>query len=125
MIWRQRHPKGARKAPGEMNKVEAAYAKHLEERRYVGTVLWYAFEAIKFRLADKTFFTPDFLVMLSDDTLEIHEVKGSKRIKETGETKPWVEEDAAIKIKVAAEQFPFKFRMMFLDREKGWLSRDY
>jgi hypothetical protein len=45
---------------GTMNKTEAAYAGHLELQRRAGDVEWFKFEALKFRLADNTFYTPDF-----------------------------------------------------------------
>lgn len=82
---------------GRMNATEARYAAHLAARQVAGAVLWFAFEAVKFRLADLTFYTPDFLVMPAGCVLEVHEVKGH-----------W-EEDARVKIKVAASLFPFRF----------------
>lgn len=93
------HAKGrtVQRKPGQMNGTEAAYASALEFAKRAGQVLWYAFEAVKLRLADNTFYTPDFVVIRADGTLEIHEVKGH-----------W-EDDARVKIKVAAEHFPFKF----------------
>lgn len=81
-----------------MNATEASYASHLEWRKRQGEVLWYAFEAIKLRLADKTTLTVDFFVLLADLSLEAHEVKGGH----------W-EDDARVKVKVAAELFPFRF----------------
>lgn len=79
---------------GTMNKTEGAYAKHLETLVAAGEVLWWKFEPIRIRLADNTFYKPDFLVMLADRSLEIHETKGH-----------W-EDDARVKIKVAAETLP-------------------
>ena len=87
-----------RPTPGQMNKTEVAYAQHLELLKRADEICCYAFEAVKLRLASNTFYTPDFLVMAADSTLEFHEVKGH-----------W-EDDARVKIKVAAEQFPmFRF----------------
>src|SRR5690242_6034111 len=80
-----------------MNRLEAKYAQELELRRRVGEITWWEFEPLKFRLADNTFYTPDFLVMLPDGQLEAHEVKGF-----------W-QDDARVKIKVSAEHFPVKF----------------
>lgn len=82
---------------GEMNKSEANYAKHLELRKQAGEILWYKFEGMKFRLADNTFYTPDFPVMRADGVLEMHEFKGR-----------WMD-DARVKIKVAAELYPVVF----------------
>ncbi|MBB4066778.1 DUF1064 domain-containing protein [Gellertiella hungarica] len=82
---------------GEMNKTEAAYAAHLENEKLAGRVVWFEFDCFKFRLADNTFYTPDFAVMLSTGHLEMHEVKGF-----------W-QDDARVKIKVAADLFPLRF----------------
>ncbi len=82
---------------GQMNKTENLYQDHLEMKKRSGQVLWYRFEGLKFRLADATFYTPDFAVMLSDGTLEAHEVKGF-----------WTD-DARVKIKVASEMYPIRF----------------
>ncbi|MXO67773.1 DUF1064 domain-containing protein [Altererythrobacter marinus] len=82
---------------GQMNKTEAEYARELELRKSAGEIAWYRFEGLKLRLADKTFYTPDFAVMLSTGELECHEVKGF-----------W-QDDARVKIKVAADQYPFRF----------------
>ncbi|WP_256681568.1 hypothetical protein [Pseudomonas sp. PAMC 29040] len=83
---------------GVMNKTEEAYAAYLEQQKHAGQVLWYKFEGIKLRLADKTFYTVDFFVMPASRELEAHEVKGF-----------WTD-DARVKIKVAAGMYPvFKF----------------
>lgn len=94
-VARGRRP--GRAANGAMNKLEAEYGLHLTSRIAAGEIVGFWFEAVKLRLADKTFYTPDFLVLKGDMELEIHEVKGH-----------W-EDDARVKIKVAAEQLPFKF----------------
>jgi hypothetical protein len=96
---------------GAMNKTEAAYAGHLELRRAAGEVLWHRFEGLKFRLADNTFYTPDFAVMLADGAMEAHEVKGF-----------WTD-DARVKIKVAADLYPFRFVAVKAQSKKaggGW-----
>ena len=77
-----------------MNGLEAKYAAHLETMRRAGKILLWRFESVKFRLADRTWYTPDFYIMRPDGTIEIHETKG------------WMEEDANIKIKTVAELFP-------------------
>lgn len=92
---------------GQMNKTEAAYAAHLESRKRDGDVLWYRFEGVKLRLADKTFFDVDFPVMRRDGTMEMHEVKGFMR------------DDANVKIKVAAGMYPFKF-IIVRKAKIGW-----
>lgn len=82
---------------GEMNKTEAAYDSLLRERQGLGFIVWYKFEPIKLRLADNTFYTADFAVLANDLVLEMHEVKGF-----------W-QDDARVKIKVAASLYPFRF----------------
>ncbi len=101
---------------GEMNKTEARYEQHLKWRQNAGEILWYRFECIKLRLADNTFLTVDFAVMLADGTLELHDVKGAKAI---------IEEDAKVKMKVAAEAFPFVFRYVFpKPKGEGWIIEE-
>jgi hypothetical protein len=82
---------------GVMNKTETAYAVTLEQRKAAGEVAWYNFEGLKFRLADNTFYTPDFAVLLAGGALEAHEVKGH-----------W-QDDARAKIKIAADMYPLRF----------------
>ena len=71
MSWRTIRAKGKLRPRGQMNKTEAAYADHLKMLERTGVIAWFAYEAIKFRLANNTFYTPDFLVMLSDGQLEV------------------------------------------------------
>ena len=64
---------------GQMNKTEAEYAASLENMKHAGLIAWYRFEGIKLRLADNTFYTPDFAVMRATGEMELHEVKASGR----------------------------------------------
>lgn len=82
---------------GQMNKTEAEYGVVLEARRQAGEIAWFKFEGVKLRLADSTFYTPDFAVMLTDGPMQLHEVKGH-----------W-QDDARAKIKIAADLYPFEF----------------
>ena len=82
---------------GQMNKTEEKYAAELELERQAGYVVWYKFEGVKLRLADNTFYTPDFIVLRHDGFIECREVKGY-----------WLD-DARAKIKIAADLYPFKF----------------
>ena len=96
---------------GAMNKTEAAYANHLEVMKQVGAVIWFKFEGMKLRLADNTFYTPDFAVMAADGVMEMHEVKGF-----------W-QDDARAKIKIAADMYPFRFKAYKAKAKKnrgGW-----
>ncbi len=103
---------------GVMNKTEAAYESVLRDRLHAGEIQWYKFEGVKLRLADKTFYTPDFAVMAKDGTMEIHEVKGSLK---------FIQDDAKVKIKVAAELYPFKFFLLAPIAKKhggGWVTQE-
>ena len=99
---------------GEMNKTEKAYSEYLRGLQSVNEVIWWRFEGMKFRLADNTFYTPDFAVMLPNGMIEIHEIKGSLS---------FIQDDAKVKIKVAAEMYPFQFRLIAPKAKKyggGW-----
>lgn len=91
---------------GQMNKLESLYAQELEARRLVGDILAWHFEAVKLKLAPATFYTPDFMVILPNATVQLHEVKGH-----------W-EDDARVKIKVAARLFA-GISFYGIRREKG------
>ena len=92
---------------GQMNATEAEYDAILDGRKHHGEIDWYKFEGLKLRLADNTFYTPDFFVMLSDGRLECHEVKGF-----------W-QDDARAKIKIAADMYPFEFIAMRKQSKKA------
>lgn len=101
---------------GQMNKTEQAYAAHLEQRKQAGEIAWYKFEGIKLRLADNTFYTPDFAVMGVGGEMEMHEVKGFWR------------DDARAKIKIAADLYPFRFIAVQAAPKKaggGWTIEEF
>lgn len=96
---------------GQMNKSEEAYSRHLEAEKHAGRVKWWRFEGVKFRLADNTFYSPDFAVMLPCGTMQMREVKG------------FMMDDANVKIKVAAEIYPFQFILVRVRPKRdggGW-----
>lgn len=104
--------RGSFRKAGQMNKTEAAYAARLESLKLAGEIADYCFECLKLRLADNTFYAPDFMVLRPDGAFEIHEVKGH-----------W-EDDARVKIKTAAELFPFKF--IAARKQKGaWVFEEF
>lgn len=82
---------------GEMNATEKWYANILYERKLAGEVLWYGFDCINLRLSKGAHYRPDFFVLTSTFELQVHETKGH-----------W-QDDALVKIKVAAEMYPFIF----------------
>jgi hypothetical protein len=85
-----------------MNKLEAEYAAHLEDRRKAGEIAEYRFESVKI-LASRpkegrdAWLTPDFAVWtLPDMELEYHDCKG------------FLEEDALQKLKAVSEKYPHR-----------------
>ncbi len=102
--------------PGQLNKTEQAYADRLRELQAVGKIVWHRFEGLKLRLADNTFYTPDFAVMAADGVMECHEVKGH-----------W-QDDARAKIKVAAAMYPFRFIAVKVRAKRdggGWAVEEF
>lgn len=99
-------PKGVRSVK-QMNRTEAAYDLVLAARMRAGEVVWYEYEGITLKLAPDCRYTPDFAVMLADGTIEMHECKGFMR------------EDALVKLKVAAENFPFPI-LLVKRKGAGW-----
>jgi hypothetical protein len=89
------------KEPGMMNRLEASYAIHLDDRKCRGEIADWRYEKFKMQLAKRTSITIDFAVMLADGTIEFHETKG------------FMEEDANVKLKVIAEDmWWFRFRLV-------------
>ena len=76
-----------------LNKWEERHALWLDSQIKAGLIRWVNYEPLKLRLADKTYYTPDFIVVTKTGRVEAHEVKGHWR------------DDARVKIKVAAEHF--------------------
>jgi|688.fasta_scaffold02433_5 hypothetical protein len=98
-----------RKVPGKQNNYELWWQQTLEEKPNVFKVYY---EAVKLKLADNTFYTPDFMVLLDDGSIEFHEVKGSWKAPN--------QEDARVKIKVAAAIHPWaKFVSVELKKRGG------
>jgi hypothetical protein len=87
-------PKVTQPRPGVMNRTEQAYADHLESLVRAGELRRYYFEAVKFRLGPRCFYTPDFLLVWADGRLEMHEIKGFMR------------DDAQVKMRWFVKEFP-------------------
>ena len=81
--------------PGTMNKTEEKFAAELLAQLKAGEILDYGFETVKLRLAQRTHYTPDFHVVDAAGEFHFYEIKGH-----------W-EDDARVKIKVAAEKYWF------------------
>lgn len=101
---------------GEMNQTEQRYEDEvLKPGMIAGDILWYAFEGIKLRLADATFLTVDFAVLPKSGRLTMVDVKGAAAI---------VQEDARVKMRVAADRYPFAFQLAFPAKGGGWTIKD-
>lgn len=92
--------RGKRRVPGTMNQLEQAFAEELAARKAAGQIAWFKYEGITLKLADRCRFTPDFAVLHADGEMAMYEVKGG-----------FFFEDAKVKLKVAAEMFPFRFHL--------------
>ena len=110
---------GAKKP--RMNKWECEYALELEARKHAGEILWYGFEALKLRLADGTYYTPDFAVLAKTKAyaLGAEWVPGETAMHFV-EIKGFLRDDANVKFKVAAELFPFELFMYTRKKGGGW-----
>lgn len=72
-----------------------------------GEIRDWAYESIKLKVGEKIcWYAPDFAVVAKDWTLEFHEYKGF-----------W-KDDARVKIKAAASQYP-GFRFVAVTKKKG------
>jgi len=100
--------RGSRRVPGQMNGWESDWAARLQTQLAAGEIVAYWFEAVTFKLADDTRYTPDFVVMLPTGELVIHEIKG-----------PIMQDDAWVKLKVFAELFPFRTTLARKMRKHG------
>ena len=102
--------RAAMRAGPPRNATEARYEAYLDLLKQAGAIADYRFEPFKLRLGPDwlTTYCPDFLVVYPDGLLELVDVKGASSSK--GSTAgAWWEEDARLRIKMAAGLFPFRF----------------
>lgn len=89
--------------PGEMNKTERRFFDEwITPRIHSGELVWSAFELITLKIASDCRITVDFFVMRHSGEIEAIDVKGSSAV---------VTDDALVKLKVAADTFPFPVSM--------------
>ena len=100
---------------GTLNKTEQTYRDYLESELRAGRIAAFWFESIKLRIAEPAcWYMPDFMVLRPDGNLELHEVKGAPKI---------FQDDAKVKVKVAASAYPFRLFVVYPRRKKdggGW-----
>lgn len=112
--YRQKYgkAKGRGHIQGRMNGTEGAFASVLEMQKETGEIISYKFESVKLRLADNTYYTPDFMVIGKDGYVIFYEVKGFWR------------DDARVKIKVASEMYP-EFEFIAVQKKNGEWKFEY
>jgi hypothetical protein len=118
---------GQRRERGKMNRVEQAYSHHLDDLMARGEVLWYAFDCVTLQIGENCRYTVDFMVMASDGTMEVHDVKGRKMKKDSNDQPVesfWGEEDAIIKLKMVAQEYPLPVFIVFPLKMGGWVKHE-
>lgn len=91
-----------------MNGAERQRGVELEAMKRAGQIADWWFERWTFKLADDCRFIPDFVIQDCDGSLRVEEVKGFWR------------DDAKVKIRVFAAQFPFPTRALVKRKGGGW-----
>jgi predicted secreted hydrolase len=97
------------------SQLERDYAAHLDMLKGAGEVEWWAYEAVRLRIADgkrEAFYKPDFTVILMAGETEFHECKGFWRTADR------------LRIKVAASRFPWRFIGIQRDGA-GWKREEF
>ena len=102
-----------KKEPGDMykSKTERLYSWELDEQKQAGEIQRWEYEALKFRLADGAWFTPDFCVWIGG-SLELREIKGG-----------FIREAARVRFLVAKRLYPeFTWRMIQRQKNGAWVD---
>lgn len=112
MRWKGRLARAAKSKIGKgyKSRYEMEFARELAIRAAAGEILWWRYEPFRLVLSSdpNVSYTPDFAAVLADTMeLVIYEVKGFPR------------EDSMVKLKVAADEFPFRFFLVTKPRGKN------
>jgi hypothetical protein len=107
---RKRHQRGTKKGP---NKTEQAYAEYLAMLVALRQIRGYEYEPEVLDLGERCTYKPDYKVELLDGSFEQVDVKG------------FAEEDAIIKIKWAAKQYPHYLFVIVKKKGSGWSRREF
>ncbi len=90
----------------KLNKTERRFCARLDSYKARKLIRDFTTQAVTLHLAHDCRFTPDNAVIEADGTFTFYDVKGFER------------EDAVLKMRIAAERFPwFRFRMIVEDRK--------
>lgn len=105
---------------GYANKAERSYAAHLEILKRKGEIKEWWYEPIRLRISDlkrgrravaagrsECWYTPDFVLLLNDNRLVIHEIKGRE------------EAATMVRFRIAAALHPYRFVLVKRDGQ-GW-----
>jgi hypothetical protein len=98
-----------------MNGLELAYAKHLDVLKLAGDVRWWAFNAVRLRIAmgeKAAWFKADFFIEFADGHFEFHETKGHEKTA------------GILRLKVAAGCVPVKFVLVKKDGN-SWTYEEF
>lgn len=110
------YAKGRMKA-GELNETEKRYRDFLESERFHGRIQAWWFESIKLKIADHVcWYCPDFLVLTNEGFMELHEVKGSPK---------FFADDAKVKTKACATNYPFRMLVVYPTESGGWKYQEF
>lgn len=102
-----------------MNATEARYyAEKIRPREIARDVLWWGFEPWGLRIGERCSYTPDFIVLASDGSIECHEVKAGWRAS-NGQIG---QEASRVRMRAAASRFPFLrfFAAAPMAKRAGW-----
>ncbi len=97
-----------RKIKGKMNGTEERFAFFLDSEIKAGHILSYKYEAVTLKLAPKTTYCPDFMV-IRPDCIEFIEIKGGM-----------ITDIGRAKFKIAAEIYPWFVWRMIQWKGKKW-----
>lgn len=90
------------------NKLERDYAAYLTSLKNAGEIWDWMYHPWRMRLAEGTYYTPDFMVVIPGGLIELHETKGFFR------------EAARVRLNVAADKFKhIGFKLIKRDKH-GW-----
>lgn len=92
----------------KLNKTEKQHHQNLLGLQRSGELMWVGVQCVTLKLGDDCRYTPDFVVIHRDGTIEANEVKGFWR------------DDARVKIKVAARMYPWMIFTAVSKGKGGW-----
>jgi hypothetical protein len=108
-----------------MNATERRYyEQRIRPREITREVLWWAFEPWGLRLGEKCSYSPDFVLLVADGSIECHEVKAGWR-SSNGQVG---QEASRVRLRAAASRFPFLIFVCAAEKPKreghGWVVEE-